>query len=344
MKHYETRTARLLEQLWDCLPHVVHETAETVVLAIFGVALLNAIYGFFRSEWPESYTSLDNRIEHQYRSNPVRTIVGFRGLPVGLTVMLISEMMDRAEGDTIVGTTGMIACYLLLTSGRAIHDVLKKPRHPNFKFIVLHHFGQTLIVVLFAWFGLIGHDLWGSWIPRGEEFAIAVLAGAFASVMAIWARSWLAAVKMPFPELVQELKDDIGVDQLNYAFIRSGNIDRSGNLGCLVQAILLAEAQQRPAWFRKLETFIGKLGRPGTFGVAQVSSDRPISDEQSIDLLIQQLTAGAGFEFQDMDLHSGEVRDLLKDHNPDQEHVERILTYFYDLRSYGLSPYPDEHR
>lgn len=338
MNHYETLTARFLEQLWDELPQGAHDAALTIVLAIAGVILLNAIYGFFRTEWPESYTSLDNRIEHQYRSNPLRTLVGFRGLPVAVTVMLISEMIDRNEGHVVMGTVGMIASYLVLTSARAVYEVLKEPRHPNYKFIILHHCGQTLIVVIFAWFGLIGHDLWGSWIPRGDEFAIAVLAGAFASVMAIWARSWLTAVKMPFPELVQELKLDIGFDQIEYALMQSGKVDRSGNLGLLVYAILLAEAQQRPSWFRKLETLIGKLGRSGTFGVAQVSSNRPVSDEQSIDMLIQQLVSGARFEFVEMDYHSLEVRNLLLEHNPDRDHVERIITYWYELRSYGLYP------
>lgn len=338
MNHYETLAARLLEQFWDDLSPEIRITAVTIALAVVGVMLLNAVYGFFRTEWPESYTSLDSRIDHQYRSNPFRTVVGFRGLPVALTVMLISEMIDRNDGRVITGTIGMIAAYLLLTSARAIYEVLEKPRHPNYRFIVLHHFGQSLIVVIFAWFGLIMHDLWGSCIPRGEEFAVAVLAGAFASVMAIWARSWLAADKMPFPELVHELRKDIGASQLNYALMRSANINPSDNFGRLVQAILLAEAQQRPAWFRKLETSIGKLGRRGTFGVAQVSSDRPISDEESIDLLIQQLMSGANFEFEDVDFHSAEVRDLLLEHNPDQEHVERIITYFYDLRNYGLYP------
>ena len=201
---------------------------------------MNAVYGFFRTEWPESYTSLDSRIEHQYKSNHIRTLVGFRGLPVAVVVFLISEMIDRTGGYVLAGLLGMTSLYLLSTTARAVFDVLKRPRHPNYKFIVLHQGGQVCIVLFFAWIGLVSQDLWGIWIPSGEDLAIAIFAGSFASVMAIWTRGWLTASRLPFTDLVAELRKDIGQVSLDYAYKQSLRFDQSGNLGCLVHSILLA--------------------------------------------------------------------------------------------------------
>lgn len=338
MTHYETITARLLSQLWDSFPADARAWVTTAVIATAGIVVLNAIYEFFRTEWPESYTSLDNRIDHQYKKNPIRTIVGFRGLPVAMIVFFISEMLDRSNGYVLPGAIGMLALYLAVTSVRAIVDVVRPPRHPNFKFVILHHVGQVFIVCVFGWLGLVAHDLWGLVIPSGEELAIALLAGSFASIMAIWTRNWLAASKLPFTELVAALRIDIGEPALSHAYIQSQYHDPSNHLGRLVESILLAEAQQRPSWFRKLENLAGRLGFSGTFGVAQVSSDRPISDFESIDILIHQLLEKASFAFEEADFHDAAIRQLLLSHNPDPDHVESIITYFYGLRSYNLYP------
>lgn len=308
--------------------------ALTFTIAIAGVAILHAVYFYFRTEWPESYTSLDSRIDHQYKKNPIRTIVGFRGLPVSVVVFLTSEFTDRVHGHVLIGFFTMLALYLVLTTGRAIFDAVKPPRHPNHLFVILHHAGQICVIILFAFLGLVMHDLFGRWIPSGEDFAIALLAGSFASIMAIWTKNLMSATKLPFPTLVSELRKDIGAKQLAFARALSRNYDSSGNLECLVEAILLAEAQQRPKWFRRTENFIGKIGRTGTYGVAQILAPAPISDEKSIELLIEQLIAGASFGFDESDFAHAEIRELLFQHNPDPKHVGRITEYFYGLKEF----------
>ncbi|OFP38121.1 hypothetical protein HMPREF2990_01580 [Corynebacterium sp. HMSC071B10] len=253
-----------------------------------------------------------------------------------MVVFLTTEFTDRADGHVLVGLLSMLTLYIILTTGRAVFDVVRPPRHSNYLFVIFHHAGQICVIILFASFGLVMHDLFGSWIPSGEDFAIALVAGSFASIMAIWTKNLMSAAKLPFPTLVSELRKDIGAKQLAFARALSRNYDSSGNLGYLVEAILLAEAQQRPKWFRRIENFTGKIGRTGTYGVAQVSAPAPISDERSIELLIEQLIARASFRFDENNFDHAELHKLLLQHNPDPEHVGRIMQYFYGIQEYML--------
>ena len=45
---------------------------------------------------------------------------------------------------------------------------------------------------------------------------------------------------------------------------------------------MIIENIQRPCWFRRIETLIGKVARRGSYGIMQVQADRPLSNKQSI--------------------------------------------------------------
>lgn len=328
MDHFETLTGRCLQDLWlHSLTPSIRNCFETLFIAVIGAIALNAVYVFFRTEWPRVYTSLDSRVDYQYKRHPLKTVVGFRGLPVAVVTAITAEMIDRSGGDVKVGSGIMIVTYLSLSTGRALRDIVTPPRDQNYVLLVLYHVVQITVVLLFSAMGLIAHDLWGPWIPSFNDLMIALFAGSFAAVMAIWAKDVMSTVYLDDSQVVDQLRNDVGHKLIGYARRRCRVLDRSGNLGHLVEAILLAEAQQRPKWFRKLERLSGIFGREGTYGVAQVRSKGAISDELSISVLIGQLIRNAPGPFEAVIENQDELQKLLRSHNPDDEHVNRIATF-----------------
>jgi len=60
--------------------------------------------------------------------------------------------------------------------------------------------------------------------------------------------------------------------------------DRVGIDSHLLLSLAILEDINRPSWFRVLEKLLFKTGfyKPETFGLMQVSSDKPVNDEESI--------------------------------------------------------------
>lgn len=323
----ETALADWLLHFWsDSLSATARAWIRTSALAFAGVACLQAIYIFLRTSWPETYTSLDTRIERQYHREPFRSVVLFRCLPVAIVTMLIAEYLERTQGFVWEGITGLVIVYLGLSTGRAIVDVLRKPRHPNYLYFLLYHLTQALLVVGSSYCGVVFHDLWGKWAPTGSDMTLALLTGAFAATAAIGFRSLLSPAQMTNDELIRELREDIGESIIEYAHRQCFRLDPSGDLSRLIEAILLAEAQQRPKLVRRLERVIGKFRKSGTYGVAQVKSSKPISDKESIDVLIRTMLVaeqevGCGGPITEIEL----AQMLFDFHNSDEEHVKRII-------------------
>lgn len=101
------------------------------------------------------------------------------------------------------------------------------------------------------------------------------------------------------------------------------------NLQNLVIAVVLAEVQQRPRWFRRLERLGGKVLGAGTYGVAQVAADNPITDEESIDILVDRLNTDAVRDALLKGPYSLEFEKICQDLNSDFRHASRIK-HFYE--------------
>ena len=249
--------------------------------------------------------------------------------------MLVAEYLDRAGGFVAEGVAGSIFAYLTLSTGRAIVGVLKKPRHPNYFYFFLYHLGQALLVSISSYIGVVLHELWGSWVPAGSEMLLALITGAFAAIVAIGVRSVMSPTKVSDSELIEKLREDIGARAIDYAHRQCFRLDRGGDLARLVEAVLLAEVQQRPRWMRKIENLTGRFRKDGTYGVAQVRSVEPIPDNESIDKLIRNILDAEPDVWCGQPISYAELQRLLFEaHNPDREHVDRIMNFYRALYAF----------
>jgi hypothetical protein len=60
----------------------------------------------------------------------------------------------------------------------------------------------------------------------------------------------------------------------------------------LVWALMIVENVERPKWFREIEWLKARFAKRGTYGIMQVASDHPLSDEESIERTVTERLAG----------------------------------------------------
>ena len=88
----------------------------------------------------------------------------------------------------------------------------------------------------------------------------------------------------------------------------------------LLYAILIYENMNRFEWIRSLERFIVKLtGWTMTIGIAQVKTNRPISDEDSIEKAAEILEESQGIESRPEDLY-----EILRPYNDSKLYAREI--------------------
>ena len=83
----------------------------------------------------------------------------------------------------------------------------------------------------------------------------------------------------------------------------------------LFAALMLTENLQRPFWIRRLERLKGLFVKSGTYGVMQVSSERPLTDEESITRAAERL-ASRHIRLVDGYPDYGNLRQVLRGYNP----------------------------
>jgi hypothetical protein len=111
----------------------------------------------------------------------------------------------------------------------------------------------------------------------------------------------------------------------------------------LLHAIMIVENVQRPPWFRALERLKGHVFPRGTYGILQAEADRPLTDQESIDVcastrlkgvivpLIVPTSPGASatFDYQ-------KVVAVASDYNPDAGYATDVASV-YSMLYYELS-------
>lgn len=312
----------------EALTSYLQPIGITFLLAAVGSKVLHLVYKSVQTNWPESYTSISTDFDQQVRTNPLRSVVLFRGGPVFLIALFIAVLLERYGGFPWSGATLLIIIYLAFTTVKAIWETVGHPRPPHWTVLVLYHLTAALVVILAVLFATALRKPLEGFIPPTKDLLIALWAGLFAGIFAATARTLLSAPKLSKVEIIEQLRADAGSDTWNY-ISEVSNTD--SELRDLLRALVLAEVQQRPRWFRRLERVKGIFYGPGTYGVAQVSSPKPINDQKSIELLAKR------FSTYSIPKHYGEYPDyqkLRKDllaHNPDGTHADRIIEFYQAL-------------
>jgi hypothetical protein len=292
----------------------------------FGSLLLHLIFRLLKSDWPTNYSDMKNVVDSASQRNAWVYML-MRFVPMYLVSVLVASLVESAGGRIKVALLTCAGLHVFLTNfrpqivRRAFSASRNRPRY-------LMAFCSSLASILVA--TILAAVTWFYWIPvlpKPDELVQAIWTSLFVGLVVMLLRS-VGTFEDSLEKRIERAKKDLGED-----LQRVIQLDASENGVSVefIQAIILTECIQRPRWIRRIERVKGRISGPGTYGVAQVTSPEPISDELSIKMLCKN---HAGYHPAVHESH-GYNRTLLKvrleAHNPDPVFVEQATEIFDSL-------------
>ena len=279
-----------------------------------------------RSQWPESYMSVRTALDSAPRSSALRYLL-FRCLPTYAVGSLLAITVERLGGYALVALMCMGVPYALVNDGRALWRLRRggAGRGPVLWFYYL--FNLVLIAGLVA-LSYFTYRWYADFIPEPDELIFAVWTAVFAAVLATAFQQLLRSPALSVEQKLAAARKDVGEDTWEY--VNQAALDANCE-PVLMQAIVAAEALQRPRWMRRLERAKGRLVPKGSYGVAQISASHPLSDAQSVRALCQE---HAGYY--PLRNSTGMVRQTLLEariekHNSNPAFVSSVMDFYRHL-------------
>lgn len=257
---------------------------DHLVAAVCGAIAALILHVFFRSvqhRWPESYSTLRGALE-AFVAQRLSHYLVFRTAPVYMTAVFLGVTTGRLGANPSTAIVVMTGAHLAATNGRAVIAVFRRRERERRAFtLFLYHSVTALLILIAAGFAAVTFRWWGGLIPFPREVVFALWTGVIAAVLGAYIQSFKKADPTE-AELVEQAQEDMGKDIWDYAQKSAWNHACDPDL---VRAVLVTEVTQRPRWMRRLERTKGRLVPSGTYGAAQVTADKPLSDRESIDAL-----------------------------------------------------------
>lgn len=303
-------------------------TSETLGIA-GGVLFLVLYFRAVSLRWPESYFRLGSTLENIIASGPLRYIA-FRFVPVFVTCLFVSVSVDRSGGRPVLVVTLVTAIHLLMTTGWATFQVLSGRRFRSRRVpLLIAYFAVTVGVVAAAVVPLTFRNELEPVVPKPAELSGTLWTAAFAGL----AGAYVAQLGLRRGERVARSinQSKAGIDKLLWTIA----VDTARSHGIspeVVFAFMVVENLQRPPWFRSLENRLGRIWGKGSYGILQVPSEYPISDEESIRQFIEARLVPVP-ELQEWHAEGGyygvpednAVRAVAINHNHDAEYADSVV-------------------
>ena len=294
-------------------------------MGLGGALLLGSIYRRIQSSWPTSYVSLSDYAAYQKASLPYRYLL-FRYGPVVLVGFFGGTLIREQAWPTWPFVLAAFVVHTGATSLRAAWREIRprwyRDRHVP---LIIGHLVSVLVVFAAlagpAYFG----DRASALAPDLAEVRNGIWAGLIGSALTFTLIRMMRAPERTVQGLIVAQRQRIG-DELRWHL--RDQAEASGLDPDLMEAVMIAEALQRPRWFRVLERIKGLVFRKGTYGVMQVQSDRPLSDRESIDIAVSRFSG----VFQPGGLSDSSFYERLAEYNPSDEFASVVEEVYIELR------------
>jgi hypothetical protein len=248
-----------------------------IVGIVVGAAVVYLFYDAVRTRWPANYASSSN----DFGMIVNRTMLRYAAFALGppyIVALLASTTVGRAGGSgmlvaILIGVfqVSHFRARLAYRTLRYDHSAMRIPT-------VVAEAGLAICTLGVVALGGLGPGPLGFVVPPIDELFKALWGTTFVIIVAAIVIK-RTNVQLDIGRLVERSRQEIGPRLRGFA---ANEAVKAGADTALMEAILLTENLQRPAWFRRLERIKGRLFPRGSYGVMQVSADRPLSDEDSI--------------------------------------------------------------
>lgn len=296
----------------------LRDLVEAVAVVGASFMILRAFYSAFESQWPENYFGGTQAVSAVVSQTPTRYIA-FRFGPVLLAAIVVGTVAARLDLPRAPMVATAVAAHALGGSGYGLVQALRVS--PPIVALAAYRLVAILVCATAAGTAIfIGHRA-DPYVPDAKEVASAFWIALAVFVVAHLGRS-LSARRPEMATLVARATRQIPsglLDQLRSAPVAYPQA---------ALAIAFAEHLNRPTWARRLERVLKP--RSGTYGLMQMSSARPLSDQESVDLFLERLPVYP--EMVD-DQGAVNVRPFFLFHNPDGEFADLAEQLFRLFRS-----------
>lgn len=310
-----------------------------VGLGLLGLVLLVVYFRAVHTRWPLSYFPIADLTGYRVSAGPLRYIT-FRFLPVMAVAFFVATLSTRSDANTFI-TLGLLATgHVILSSGRGLLALIRDGRtFARVTQAVLHvAVGLASLLAVFVGGAIAGIEVVRRIVPEGPEVSAAMWTAVLAAVGGAYILRATQGRSVDTEELMKNSRQKLG-EELWRAAEETGsefNADTE-----LVRAILLTENLQRPAWTRRLERLKGRVWPPGTYGIMQVKSERPLSDEESLRQAVANRLGDT------RDLLRGEdgyeaVEEILKRYNPSPEFFDIARAFYFALADEAGTLYEED--
>lgn len=243
--------------------------------------------------------------------------------------------LARAGDPATLGALLVGAAHAVLSAGRAVLRDLRLPgpiRWPRTPLILLH----AVIFVLatgVAYCAAVSAPHFESLVPSLHEVTITLWTAVIAAVGGAYVLQLSRGRTNDSMELARRSARKIPSRLVPLA------VDLSGAHGAdpqLVTATMIAENLQRPPWFRSVERIKGLVLRAGTYGIMQVSHDRPISDEESLRIAVETRLRGVTVKGPDGNVDYGALNTFARSWNGDST-FPQLIWACYEVAGHRLA-------
>lgn len=295
------------------------------LIGLIAAIFLRATYQLISNRWPEGYDYSTRMIERAPR-NGVLSYLLFRFSPTYIVGVLAIVTSDRLGGNVVVAATILGVVYI---GAGEVWAAINCHRHrdPRKNILIALYMVNALLVLAALILAILSRHAVAGFVPDPTELLSSLWTACFVAVFVYFLDRVFRRDELRNPTL-SDAREMLGVDLEEYAKSVSVKMNCSPEL---VLAVVLAECEQRPKWFRDAERVFGRLtGSKGiSYGVGQIRSDRPLSDMQSIDYLCAGLSGY--FPGSDRNGSTLELRIRLADHNPDPVFVATAVERYFEL-------------
>jgi hypothetical protein len=307
----------LLHDLASAVWGSMEQLGISLLCGFIGIVVLRVFYGAVKVEWPSNYVTrtrdfglIVNRTFKRY--------VLFILAPVYLIALLMSTITRREGGFPWLVALAIGLGHAFKNHGGTVVASFRHGDPKPFSPDMLVQLGLFFFALTAAMAGGLGPGPFQFVVPPIDEFFKALWTAVIVSIIGI-----VVLERMKSHKGVGDLSRT-AVRELDRSLIRYGK-ERALSAGAdqsLVLAIMMTENLQRPAWYRRFENFKGVFFPKGSYGVMQVTSPKPITDRESIDLAIEKYLKDVQIS---VDLHGRpgpELRQALVVYNPNPAFVD----------------------
>lgn len=263
---------------------------ELLVGVSLGVAFLFVFYRTVKTDWPETYFGATDVSSYAISRSPARYAF-FRFVPVYVTCVFVAVSLERLGTSGALGAALVGITYAFATSGTALITWQRsnpERRRQRTSIALLRAFALLGVITVAILAGQT-HAAFAPVIPPisavPETLWTAVIAGILGAFLTNVSRGY----GMGSDVLLQHSLNSISPALISAALRIAREVGADDKL---VRAVMVVENVQRPKWFRVIERLGAIVSRRRTYGIMQVASDRPLSDEESIRKATTEKIAG----------------------------------------------------